>query len=91
MNKDELVKKLHQIQELKRMAEEINAEMETLTDEIKAEMTAQNTEEMTVDIFKVRWTTVKTNRIDTTSLKKEMPEVAQRFTKTTESRRFTIS
>ncbi len=91
MNKEELRKKLYQIQELKRMSEELNAELESLTDEVKAVMTEQDTEEMTVDIFKVRWTKVKTNRIDTTALKKEMPEIAQRFTKTTESRRFTVS
>lgn len=91
MNTNELTQKIHQIKELQRMSEELTAELESLKDEVKAEMTAQNTEEMTVDIFKVRWTTVKSNRLDTTALKRELPEVAERFTKTTESRRFTIS
>ncbi len=91
MNTQELTQKIYQIKELQRMAEEINAEMETLTDEIKAEMTAQNTEEMTIDIFKVRWKTVKSNRLDTTALKKELPKIAEHYTKQTESRRFTIN
>ncbi len=91
MNTQELTKKLYQIQELKRLSEEITTELESLTDEVKAVMTAQDTEEMTVDIFKVRWTTVTSNRIDTTSLKRELPEIAQQYTKQTTSKRFTIS
>lgn len=91
MSKTELAKKLHQIQELKRMSEEITSEMESLTDEVKAEMTAQNTEEMTVDIFKVRWKTVTSSRIDTAAFRNEMPEVAEKYTKTTTNRRFTIN
>lgn len=91
MSQNELTAKVKQIQELKRMQEELAAELETLTDEVKAEMTERNTSEMVVDCFKVRWTKVTTNRLDTTALKKELPEIAERFTKTTESRRFTIS
>lgn len=91
MSQNELTAKVKQIQELKRMQEELAAELETLTDEVKAEMTERNTSEMVVDCFKVRWTKVTTNRLDTTALKKELPEIAERYTKTTESRRFTIS
>lgn len=91
MSTNELTAKVKQIQELKRMQEEIAAELETLTDAVKAEMTERNTAEMVVDCFKVRWTKVTTNRLDTTALKKELPEIAERYTKTTETRRFTIS
>lgn len=91
MSQNEIAKKLRQIQELKRMSEELNAELEALTDEVKAEMTARGTEEMTIDIFKVRWTVIATNRIDTTSLKRELPDVAERYTKVTQSKRFSIT
>lgn len=91
MSTNELTAKVKQIQELKRMQEEIAAELETLTDAVKAEMTERDTSEMVVDCFKVRWTTVKSNRLDTTVLKKELPEIAERYTKTTETRRFTIT
>lgn len=91
LNANELTAKVKQIQELKRMAEEITAEIETLTDTVKAEMTERNATEMVVDCFKVRWTPVTSSRLDTTALKRELPEVAEKFTKTTESRRFTIS
>ena len=73
------------------MADEIAAEISTLEDEIKAELTARGTDEMTVDVFKIRWTKVISSRFDTTAFKKVMPELARQFTKQTESRRFSIA
>lgn len=58
---------------------------------IKAELTARNAEEMTVDVYKIRWTKVTSSRFDTTSFKKAMPELYGQFTKTSESRRFSIA
>lgn len=91
MNKTELAQKIHQIKELQRMSEELTAELETLKDEVKQTMTEQNTDTLVIDCYKVTWKSVTTNRIDTTALKRELPEVAERFTKTTESRRFTVN
>ena len=91
MSNSELAKTIHQIKELQRMQEELAAELETLVDTVKAEMTAQNVDTLVVDVYKVRWTVVKSSRVDTTALKREMPELAERYTKISESRRFTIS
>lgn len=41
--------------------------------------------------YKITWKPVTTVRIDTTALKKAMPEVAQAFTRQTTARRFTIA
>ncbi|MCM1168251.1 MAG: hypothetical protein NC299_18395 [Lachnospiraceae bacterium] len=91
MNTQELVKKLHQLKELQRMSEEITAEAETIKDEIKAAMTEQNTYTLVIDCYKVTWKPVSSSRIDTTALKRELPDVAARYTKTTESRRFVVN
>lgn len=91
MSTNEMTNKIRQIRELQQLIEEAEAEMEALKDSIKAEMTARNVEEMTVDVFKIRWITVKGSRFDTTAFKKAMPELAQQFTKPTESRRFTVA
>ncbi len=91
MTNTELTNKIRQIKELQRMAEELDAELEALKDSVKAEMTERGTDKITVDIFKVTWSTVTSNRIDTTALKKELPEIASKYTKATESRRFVIS
>lgn len=91
MSANELTSKVRELKELKAMAEELAAEITAIEDTIKAEMTARNTDEMTVDIFKIRWTKVTSSRFDTTTFKKAMPDLAQQFTKQTESRRFSIA
>lgn len=91
MSSNELTSKVRELKELKQMADELAAEITAIEDTIKAEMTARNTEEMTVDVFKIRWTKVTSSRIDTSAFKKAMPDLAAKFTKTTESRKFTIA
>lgn len=91
MSTNELTSKVRELKELKAMAEEIAAEITSIEDELKAEMTARNTEEMIIDIFKVRWTRVTSNRFDTTSFKKTHSELYNQYVKTTESRRFSIA
>lgn len=54
MSTIELTTKIRELKELKAMAEEIAAEITSIEDVIKAEMTARDTDEMTVDVYKVR-------------------------------------
>ena len=91
MSTIELTGKVKELRELKAMAEEIAAEIATIEDAIKAEMTARSVDEMTVDVFKIRWAKVTSSRIDTTAFKKAMPELAEKFTKKIESKRFSIA
>lgn len=91
MSTNELTAKVRELKELKAMMEELATDITAIEDAIKAEMTARNTDEMMIDVFKVRWTKVSSSRLDTTAFKKAMPELAEKFTKTTESRRFTIA
>lgn len=87
----EMTSKIRELKELKAMAEDLAAEITAIEDTIKAEMTARNTDEMTVDVYKIRWTKVLSNRFDSSAFKKAMPELHAQFTKQTESRRFTIA
>lgn len=91
MSKSELSAKVRELKELEALADELAAEMEAIKDSIKAEMTALETDEMTVDVYKVRWKLVQSKRLDTAALKKVLPELAQHFTKTTETRRFSVA
>lgn len=91
MSANELTSKVRELKELKAMAEELAAEITAIEDVIKAEMTARDTDEMTVDIFKIRWTRVTSNRFDTTAFKKTHAELYAQYTKQTESRRFSIA
>lgn len=91
MSTNEMTSKIRELKELKAMAEELAAEITAIEDSIKAEMTARNTDEMTVDVYKIRWTKVLSNRFDSSAFKKAMPELHAQFMKQTESRRFTIA
>ena len=77
-----------ELMELKRMKEELEAEITAMEDEIKSVMGDEET--LLAGAFKVDWKTVITRRIDTTALKKMMPEIAERFMKQTTTRRFCV-
>ncbi len=83
--------KIKELQELRRMREELDAEIEAAQDAIKAEMTAQGVDTMTAGPYKVTWRTVTSTRIDTAALRKDLPEVWQEYGKTTTARRFVVA
>lgn len=93
MTKSEIAAKAREIKELKIMLDELTAEITSLEDELKAEMTATatGTEEIITDIFKIRYTTVTSNRFDTKAFKATHAELYQQYTKPTTSKRFSIN
>ena len=91
MSTVEITSKIEALKDLEALIEEAKAEAETLRDEIKAEMLNRNTEEMEAGQYIVRWTSVLTQRFDTTAFKKVMPDVYKAYTKQIASRRFTIA
>lgn len=91
MTPNELTAKVKELKELKMMADELAAEITSIEDEIKAEMTERATDEMTVDIFKIRWAKVTSNRFDSKAFKAAHADLYSQYTKTTESRRFSIA
>lgn len=91
MSTNDLVMKVEQLKELEELLEEVKAEAESVRDEIKQEMMAQGTEELEVGQYIIRWTSVLTNRFDTTAFKKVLPDVYKAYTKQITSRRFSIA
>ena len=81
--------KVKELMELKRMKEELEAEIAAAEDAIKAVMGDE--ELLTAGAYKVSWKTFTSSRVDTTALKKALPEVAAQFTKQTTGRRFSIN
>ena len=91
MSNREMLTKIEMINHYEAMAAEFKKQADVIRDEIKAEMISQNTETLIVDRYIVRWTYVLTQRFDSTSFKKTMPEIYKVFTKQIASRRFTIN
>lgn len=91
MSANEITTKIEALRDLEELIEEAKTEAETLRDEIKAEMLSRNTEELTAGQYIVRWTSVLSNRFDTTGFKKLYGDLYKSYTKQIASRRFTIS
>lgn len=88
---EEIISKIEKIQEWEEIQREATSEVESLRDEIKAEMLNRNTEELEAGKYIVRWTAVLSNRFDATAFKKLYGDLYKSFTKQVSSRRFTIA
>ena len=87
----EIINKLNELAELRKMAEELNAEIEAIQDAIKEHMTEADTDTITAGAFKVTWKPITSTRIDTTALRKDLPEIWQEYGKTSTTRRFNVA
>ena len=91
MSINELENRIAKMQEWEALAAEAQAEADAIRNTIKAEMQERNTEELTAGRFIIRWTSVVSNRFDSSAFKKVHGELYKAFCKATSSRRFTIS
>ncbi len=91
MSIDMMNAKVKELRELKRMADELDGEIEAIQDEIKATMTEQGTDTLTGIDWKITWKTVTSKRLDSKALKAAMPDVVEQFTKESASKRFLLA
>ena len=91
MSKNEMVAKIEALNEWEAIIADAQAEAEAIRDEIKAEMLDRETEELVAGAYIVRWTSILSNRFDTTSFKKVYGDLYKAFTKQVSSKRFSIS
>lgn len=89
MSNPNMESKVKELMELKRMKEELEAEIASAEDEIKAVMGEEET--LFAGAFKVTWKSVSSSRLDSAALKKALPDIAAQFTKQTTARRFCIN
>lgn len=84
-NLDEIMK---EVAEYTRLAEEIAATLDGLKDLLKKHMEENQLETLTGTEHKASYKTVVSSRIDTAALKRNAPEIAEQYTKTTKTKRF---
>ena len=85
---DEIMKELA---EYTRIAEEANAAADALKDALKAEMDARGVDTLRGAEHKATYKAVESRRVDTTALKRDMPDVAAQYTRVTTCKRFTFA
>lgn len=88
LNMDE---RLTELKELEAMAKQIDSEIEAIKDEIKAELTRREADEVTTIHYTVRWKAVESSRFDSKGFKADNPEEYAKYTKKSVSKRFTVS
>ena len=89
MSINEIESKVRELRQLQALIEEAQAEAENIKDAIKAHM--GDSEELRAGEYKVTWKAVTSSRLDSKALKAALPDVVERFTKTTTSRRFCVA
>lgn len=85
---DNLNALMKEIAEYTRLAEEVGATLDSLKDTLKKHMEENGLDSIAGDEHKVSYKAVTSSRIDTTALKRDMPEIAAKYIKTTNTRRF---
>lgn len=89
MSISEMEVKARELRQLQALIEEAQAEAEAIKDAIKAAM--GDSESVQAGEYRITWRAVTSAKIDTSALRKALPDVAERFTKETVTRRFVIS
>ena len=91
MSTTEIITKIETLREWESLIANAQEEAEALRDSIKAEMEQRDLEELEAGAYIVRWTSVLSNRFDSSAFKKSYADLYKSFTKQVTSRRFSIS
>lgn len=91
MSMNEIERKVADLRELRRMADELAAEIAATEDSLKAHMTTLGADELHGPSFKITWKEVTPSRLDSKAMKAEAPALWERFSKQTTTRRFIVA
>lgn len=90
MTERRIERRLNRLAEVEAQIAELQAEADSIKDELKADMEEKGLEEMTCRDKVIRWRTICTNRLDGKALKQAHPRIYAKFLVPQTSRRFTV-
>ena len=91
MSRNEMVALIEAMNTYDEMAATAKAKADAIRETIKTEMMERDTEELIAGQYIIRWTSVLSNRFDSTAFKKEHGDLYTEFTKQVASKRFSIA
>ena len=91
MTTTEITTKVRHMKRLQAKADQLQAEITAIQDEIKATMTEQGTEELSAGEYKIRYALITSNRFDSKAFRASYDALYQQFVKPTVSRRFSVA
>ena len=89
MSINEVESKVRELRQLQALIEEAQAEAECIKNALKAAL--GDSEELRAGEYKITWKHVTSSRLDSKALKAAAPELVERFTKVTTTRRFCVA
>ncbi len=90
MNPSQLNDSMRELQELRRMREELDQEITALEDAFKEHMKETDNYEINTLTGKITWFERTSQRFDSASFKREVPELYKRYCKSSCSRYFVL-
>lgn len=91
INQEEMLEHIRAIKSAKVAIKELEEQIKADQSAIITVMNDHGIDEMNIDVFKVSYKDVSTDRLDTTALKKELPDLYGKYVKTSVSKRFLIA
>ena len=91
MSKNEIVSLIETMNNYDKLAGKARAKADAIREALKGEMLRLGAEELTAGAYIVRYTSVISNRFDSTTFKRLYADLYKDFTKPISSRRFTVS
>ena len=85
----EMIKAVKELRKLEEKQAELEAKIKEAEDALKG-MIGDCEDDYDCGMWKMSWKTVVSKRLDTAAIKKAMPEIAEKFTKESASRRFSV-
>lgn len=89
MSSAEIESKIRELRQLQSLIDEAQTEAEAIKGSLKAHMGER--EELRAGEYRVTWKAVTSSRVDTAALKKAAPELVEKFTVTSTTRRFCVA
>lgn len=91
MTDRQLNNRIQKINDLEIQIKEMEAQVDAIRNEIKADLTEKHTDEHNTGSFVIRWKEVISSRLDSKALKAALPDVFKTYSKESKCRRFTIN
>lgn len=89
MSTSEIITKCRELRELQALIEEAQAEADGIRDALKAAM--GGAEELRAGEYKITWRPIKAVKLDVKALRAALPDVAERFSRESTTRRFCVA
>ena len=91
MATNDIIQRIEELNSWEQLLQEAQAEAEAIRDSLKAELTNRGVEELEAGQYIIRYTSVLSNRFDTTAFKKLYGDLYKSFTKQVSSKRFSVA